>query len=66
MALTAQPFIESARSIGARVDQILMRHIFPNLVNPLVVLAALEMGGILMLLAELGYFNIFLGVASAS
>ncbi len=61
IALQAQPFIESARSVGARVDQILTRHIFPNLVNPLVVLGALEMGGILMLLAELGYLNIFLG-----
>ena len=60
-ALAAQPYIESARSIGARVERILTHHIFPNLVNPLVVLAALEMGAILMLLAELGYLNIFLG-----
>lgn len=61
ISLSAQPFVESARSVGARVDQILVRHIFPNLVNPLVVLAALEMGGVLMLLAELGFLNIFMG-----
>lgn len=61
MTLKAQPFIESARAVGARADQMLVRHILPNLVNPLVVLGALEIGGILMLLAELGFLNVFMG-----
>ena len=61
VALKPQAFIESARATGARTDQIMLRHILPNLVNPLTVLAALEMGGILMLLAELGFLNIFMG-----
>lgn len=61
ITLKPQLFIESARSTGLRPDQILVRHIIPNLVNPLIVLSALEMGGILMLLAELGYLNIFMG-----
>lgn len=56
-----QLYVESARSIGLRSDQIMVRHIIPNLINGLVALAALEMGGVLMLLAELGYLNIFLG-----
>jgi len=56
-----QPYIESARSVGARSIQILGRHVLPNLMNSLIVLAVLETGGILMLLAELGYLNIFLG-----
>jgi hypothetical protein len=60
-ALKPQAFIESGRSIGARPDQIVFRHVLPNIVNPLTVLAALEMGGILMLLAELGFLNIFMG-----
>ncbi|MBN1454188.1 MAG: dephospho-CoA kinase [Anaerolineales bacterium] len=61
ITLKPQLFIESARSVGSRPDQILVRHIIPNLVNSLIVLAALEMGGVLMLLAELGYLNIFMG-----
>ena len=61
IALKPQLFIESARSVGSRTIQILTRHVIPNLVNSLIVLAALEMGGILMLLAELGYLNIFMG-----
>ena len=61
ITLKPQLFIESARSTGSRPDQILVRHIIPNLVNSLIVLSALEMGGILMLLAELGYLNVFMG-----
>ena len=61
ISLKPQLFIESARSVGLRSDQVLGRHVIPNLVNSLIVLAALEMGGILMLLAELGYLNIFMG-----
>jgi peptide/nickel transport system permease protein len=61
ISLKPQLYIESARSVGAHSLQILSRHILPNLMNSLIVLGVLEMGGILMLLAELGYLNIFLG-----
>ncbi|MHB0939733.1 MAG: M28 family peptidase, partial [Armatimonadota bacterium] len=61
ITLKPQLFIESARSVGLRADQIIIRHIIPNLVNSLIVLSVLEMGGVLMLLAELGYLNIFMG-----
>ncbi len=61
IALKPSQFVESARSVGARADQILVRHILPNLANPIIVLAALEMGGVLLLLAELGFLNIFMG-----
>jgi ABC-type dipeptide/oligopeptide/nickel transport system permease subunit len=54
-------YIEAARSLGARSTQILLRHVLPHLVAPMFVLGALEMGGILMLLAELGFLNLFLG-----
>jgi ABC-type dipeptide/oligopeptide/nickel transport system permease component len=54
-------YIEAAKSVGARPTQILFRHILPHLLPSSVVLAVLEMGGILMLLAELGFLNIFLG-----
>ena len=54
-------YIEAARSVGARVLQILTRHTFPYLVPSLLVTFSLEMGGVLMLLSELGFLNIFLG-----
>lgn len=56
-----QLFIEASRSLGATAGDILLRQVFPNLIPSLLVIATLEMGGILMLLAELGFLNIFLG-----
>lgn len=56
-----QLYIEAARAIGARSEQILTRHALPALLASLLVLAVLEMGGVLMLLAELGFLNTFLG-----
>ena len=54
-------YIEAARSIGARTRDILVNHILPHLFPTILVLMVMEMGSVLMLLAELGYLNIFLG-----
>jgi peptide/nickel transport system permease protein len=54
-------YIEAARSVGARSLQILLRHTIPYLLSSVLVLSVLEMGGVLMLLSELGFLNIFLG-----
>ena len=54
-------YIEAARSVGARSGQILTNHILPHLIPSVVVMAVMEMGGVLMLLADLGFLNIFLG-----
>jgi peptide/nickel transport system permease protein len=61
ISLKPKPYIEAARSVGAGANRILTRHVLPHLVPSLLVLAILEMGGVLMLLAELGFLNIFLG-----
>ncbi len=60
---TIQPqlYIEAARSTGASPLRILQHEVLPNLLPALVVLGALEMGAVLLLLAELGFLNIFLG-----
>ncbi len=50
-------YIEAARSVGARVLQILTRHTLPYLMPSLLVTFALEMGGVLMLLSELGFLE---------
>ena len=59
--LKPQPYIEGARMVGARSGWVLLRHILPHLWPLLLVMAALEMASVLMLLAELGFLNIFLG-----
>lgn len=61
MRIRPQPYIESAVAAGARITGIFTRHLLPNLLAPLVSLAALEMGAVLMLLGELGFISIFIG-----
>jgi peptide/nickel transport system permease protein len=59
--LKHQQFIEGARAVGTRSFGIVLHHFVPNLVPALLVLAVLELGGVMLLLAELGFLNIFLG-----
>ena len=61
ISLRPRAFIESAVAIGARTPRILYRHIMPNLLSPLISIAAIEMGAVLMLLGELGFLSIFIG-----
>jgi ABC-type dipeptide/oligopeptide/nickel transport system permease subunit len=58
LALREQPFIEAARALGLPVPRILLRHILPNLVGPIVVFATLTVPQ--AILAE--SFLSFLGV----
>lgn len=61
IGLKPQPYIEGARTVGARAGWVLTRHVLPHLWAPLLVMSALEMASVLMLLADLGFLNIFVG-----
>lgn len=61
LSVHPQLFIEAARSAGAGTRRILLRHVLPQLIPTLLVISVLEMGGVLMLLAELGFLSIFIG-----
>jgi ABC-type dipeptide/oligopeptide/nickel transport system permease subunit/predicted ABC-type transport system involved in lysophospholipase L1 biosynthesis ATPase subunit len=61
MHIREQDYVEGALATGLGDVQLMARHVLPNLVPSLVVLACLEMGGVLMLLAELGFIGVFIG-----
>ena len=54
-------YILAARALGLSPAQVLSRHVLPNLLATLLALAALEMGGVLLLLGELGFVHVFVG-----
>jgi ABC-type dipeptide/oligopeptide/nickel transport system permease subunit len=54
-------YILASRATGLSSVQVLSRHVLPNLLATLLALAALEMGGVLLLLGELGFVHIFVG-----
>ena len=61
LVLRKMPFIEGAQSLGARNLHIAVRHVIPNILPQLLVLAFLEMGAVLMLLGELGFVGVYIG-----
>ncbi|MGB9880355.1 MAG: ABC transporter permease subunit, partial [Anaerolineae bacterium] len=61
MVVRRKPFIEGARVIGLDGLGIAIRHILPNVLPSLVIIAVLEMGAVLMILGELGFIGVFIG-----
>lgn len=61
IAVRANPYIEAAQVVGAGNRRIMWRHILPNAFPPIVIIAALSLGGNLLLQASLS----FLGLVSS-
>lgn len=57
LAIKQQDFIDRARVSGASNVRIMMSHIFPNLVNTVVVLATLEVGHVIILESTLSFLG---------
>jgi peptide/nickel transport system permease protein len=57
-ALAARPFVESAIGLGARDFRILLRHILPNALTPVIVAAALGLGNAILLEAGLSFLGL--------
>lgn len=57
LSMREREFILSARAVGASHLRIMLRHILPNTVSPVVVLASLQIGTLILLLAALGFLG---------
>ncbi len=57
-ALAARPFVEGAVASGARRLRVLVRHILPNAVTPVIVAAALAVGNAITLEASLSFLGL--------
>ena len=58
LALKHQEFIEAARALGSTHGRILVRHILPNVVSPVVVYSTLAFGSAIKLAAILGFLGL--------
>ena len=58
LALSHREFITAARMIGASQWHILLRHILPNLINNVVVVATSQMAGVGLMGASLSYLGV--------
>ena len=57
-SLSARPFAESALALGAGRTRLLVRHLLPNLLTPIVVAAALGVGNAILLEAGLSFLGL--------
>ena len=58
LALTRQDFVASAQALGATRFRILVRHILPNVMTPVIVAATLGIGHVIVLEAGLSWLGI--------
>jgi len=58
LAVKEQTFVEAARAIGAGPTRIMFRHILPNCLAPIVVMATLGMGHIILAAAALSFLGL--------
>ncbi len=64
LSLKEKEFIEAARSIGVKDSRIMFRHLFPNVLGPLIVLTAFQIPQLIITEAILGYLGLGLKPAT--
>ncbi|MFH1647692.1 MAG: ABC transporter permease [Chloroflexota bacterium] len=57
LRLREADFVAQARIIGSSPLRIMVRHIFPNIINPLIVIATLSVGLVILTEAALSYLG---------
>ncbi len=66
LSLRQQEFVIAAQSIGASDKRILFRHIFPNLLNTVVIMATLDVPQVILIEAALSFLSIGVAVGTPS
>jgi peptide/nickel transport system permease protein len=58
LSLREREFIQAYRALGARDSRIVLRHILPNLLSAVIVVASLELAGIITLESSLSFLGL--------
>ena len=58
LSLMGREFTEAARALGARPARVALRHLLPNVVAPITVLATAELGSLILLESTLSFLGI--------
>ena len=58
IAKKEEQFVVAARAVGAGTARLLLRHILPNIVSPIIVKMSLDMGFAVLTVASLGFIGI--------
>lgn len=66
LAIKEEDYIDAARAVGVPTPRIIFRHVLPNAVPPLLVVAAVDFGVVIMLEATLSFLGVGLPVTEPS
>ena len=58
LAMKRREFVDAARSSGAGQARIMLRHVLPNILTPLVIQATIGVGNAILLVSALGYLGL--------
>jgi peptide/nickel transport system permease protein len=58
LSLREQPFVEAAKAIGMSETRIAIRHVLPNTLSPLIVLATAQLGSAILVEATLSFLGL--------
>lgn len=58
ISLKERPFIRAAEAIGTPNHKIILRHILPNTISPVIVQASMDMGGVILTIASLSFLGL--------
>lgn len=58
LGVKEMPYIEAARSTGATGSRIVFRHVLPNVMAPIIVIASISVGSAIMIEAALGFLGL--------
>jgi peptide/nickel transport system permease protein len=57
-SVTGRPFVESARATGIPHRRILLRHVLPNSITPIIVQVSLDVGGVILTASALSFLGL--------
>jgi peptide/nickel transport system permease protein len=58
LSMKEKEFVEAARSIGARESTLILKHILPNVLSPIIVAATLEVGSAIITESSLSFLGL--------
>jgi peptide/nickel transport system permease protein len=57
IAIKENDYFLAARAVGTPTSQILIRHVLPNIMAPVIIIFSINIGGVIMSLASLGFLG---------
>lgn len=66
LSIKEMPYVDAARSLGASPSRLAFRHILPNTFAPVIVLASITVGSVIIIEAALGFLGLSVRLPTAT